>query len=134
MASRTRSLLSSKAQFFVLTAFAIVTIVFFISKWVEPFTIIDTSQLIFAEESFVFNNIAEEVKETIDTSESCADLQFNLQEYEQFVQDFVLEKGWTFDFDYDVTCGTPTVVDVQKMELRSTKFLLNASFVRTVSF
>ena len=80
MASPMHSLLKSrKAQFFVLTAFSIVTLFFLISNWVQPFSIIDTSAVVLSEEPFIFNNIKENARRTVENSKSCEELKFNLE-------------------------------------------------------
>lgn len=82
-----------KAQFYVLSAFAIVTIIYFVSKWMEPLTIIDTSQTVLMDEIFIFNNIKEKAIETAKVSKNCEDLKYNLQEYSEFIKSYMREKG-----------------------------------------
>ena len=91
---------SKKAQFFLLSAFAIVTIAFFVSKWIEPYTIIDTSSVVLRDEAFIFNNIKEKAVTVISGSKSCEDLKYNLEEYKNFVEDYTSKKNYKLDFDY----------------------------------
>ncbi|MDI6806681.1 MAG: hypothetical protein QMD14_02590 [Candidatus Aenigmarchaeota archaeon] len=84
---------SRKAQFFILSAFAIVSIVYFMARWVEPFTIIDVSEVASLEEAFLFNNVKEKAIDVIKQSKSCDDLQYNLEEYKNFVEIYVIERG-----------------------------------------
>ena len=90
---------SKKAQFFVLSAFAIVSIIYFVSRWMEPYTIIDTSSVVSVEEPFIFNNIVEKANETIYTSKSSDDLQYNIQEYKNFVGGYASSKNLQIIFD-----------------------------------
>lgn len=112
-----RSLLSSrKAQFFVLSAFAIVSILLLVSRWLEPLTIIDTSAIVLAQEPFVFNNIKEKANETITVSKSCGELKLNLEEYKNFVEEFASAKNIKLAFGYQVvdTPAEPCTDDVLK--------------------
>lgn len=133
-----QSLLKSrKAQFFIISAFTIVTILYFISKWMEPYTIIDTSSIAGMEEPFIFNNIKEKAEYTIKGSKNCEDLKYNLQEYKFFAENYVLEKGYNLDLNYTVAnCpeevvpappGSPTVVAF-KMTLISPAAYLRSEF------
>lgn len=90
---------SKKAQFFVLSAFAIVSIIYFVSRWMEPYTIIDTSSVVSVEEPFIFNNIVEKANETIYTSKSSDDLKYNIQEYKNFVEGYASSKNLQIIFD-----------------------------------
>lgn len=99
-----RSLLKSKkAQFFVLSALVIVSIIYFVSKWVEPYTIIDTSSIVLSEEIFVFNNIKEKSMTTVKISRNCNDLRYSLEEFEYFVKDYSNRKNYKIDFDYAIS-------------------------------
>lgn len=93
---------SKKGQFFVLSAFVIVSILYFVSRWMEPYTIIDTSQVVLIEEPFVFNNIKEKVEYAILGSKSCGELKYNLEEYKIFVESYAMEKGYDVDLNYSI--------------------------------
>ncbi|MEM5773320.1 MAG: hypothetical protein QXL86_03835, partial [Candidatus Aenigmatarchaeota archaeon] len=84
---------SKKAQFFILSAVAIVTTIFLVSQWVEPYTIVDTSSILMKEEFFIFNNIVEKANETVGLSKDCEELNFNLEEYKIFVEKFASSKA-----------------------------------------
>lgn len=119
-----------KAQFFILSAVAIVGILFFVSRWVEPLSLLDTSSIIFREEPFVFNNIKEKAVETVNQSKDCEDLKFNLEEYNTFVKSYAREKLFSLDFKYSYgTCikGSPLDV-VFNMTLKSEKMELASNF------
>ena len=77
---------SSKAEFFILTAFAMVTILYFVSKWLQPTSIIDTSRVASRTDLYTFNNIVEKANETVAISKDCEDLKYNLEEYKDFVE------------------------------------------------
>ncbi len=112
-----RSLLSSrKAQFFVLSAFVIVSILLLVSRWLEPVTIIDTSSIVLSQEPFIFNNIKEKANETMTISKSCGELKLNLEEYKNFVEEFASAKNIKLDFRYEVvdTITEPCTDDVLK--------------------
>lgn len=103
MASPMHSLLRSrKAQFFVLSAFVMVTILYFVSRWMEPYTIIDTSSVVLISEPFIFNNIKEKAAYAIIGSKTCEDLKYNLEEYKYFVEGYALEKGYNLDLNYSI--------------------------------
>ncbi len=90
-----------KGQFFVLTALAIVTILFFISRWVEP-TQIDTSSIVLSGEFYTFDNLREKTANVIKNSQNCDDLNYNLQEYDRFVDDIALERNYRITFNYTI--------------------------------
>lgn len=132
MKLRDRSLLKSrKAQFFVLSAFAIVAVVFLISRWVEPYTIIDTSSVVLGEEEFIFNNIVEKLIYTVTSSVSCEELKFNLEEYKNFVKEYALSKGLKLDLKYkDFVCDTSVNLEFN-IVLQSTDKTLMKDFTIT---
>ena len=74
-----------KGEFFLLTVFTIITFLFVISLWIKPSEIIDTSKVVLSEEVFVFNNVKEKVIEVINSSKTCEDLNFSLEEFKKFV-------------------------------------------------
>lgn len=126
-----------KAQFFVLSAFAIVTIIFFISRWIEPFTIIDTSAIALIEEPFIFNNIVDKARQTVETSKSCEELNFNLQEFKTFTRDFGLRKNYKITFEYTISppCPASSVkVTFNPISVSSTRASLQKSFSVTKLF
>jgi len=122
---------SRKAQFFVLSAFAIVTVVFFLSQWIEPYTIIDTSSAALREDFFIFNNIKEKAVETVKGSKDCEDLRYNLGEYKSFTENFASMKN----LDLNVTYYNTTVCEDSKLDtffiikLRSSSSYIEGSFL-----
>jgi hypothetical protein len=115
----------SKGQFFIVTAFVIISILLAISKWLEPATILEVSEIAVAEEPFVLNNIAEKAVETVKVSKSCEELGYNLQEYKAFAESYASGKGYMLDFDYTLTdCSS---VDF-KISLKSPRASLTSQF------
>jgi hypothetical protein len=120
---------SRKAQFFILSAFVIVTVIYFISRWIEPYTVIDTSSVVLMEEPFIFNNIKEKAFVAVNESKSCEDLKYNLEEYKYFVESYALAKGYNLDFNYtsspcyDEPPFFPVIIEVKMLLKSSTKDL-----------
>ena len=132
MAFRMRNLLrSKKAQFFVLSAFVIVSILLLISRWLEPLSVIDTSLAVLSEEPFIFNNIKEKAVATVTLSKSCEELKFNLEEYKNFVQEFAATKNIKLNFDYQVVepCIDNTLETKFSISLESPSTFIQSSFV-----
>jgi len=106
MASRTRSLSNfkrrSKAQFFILSAFIMITILFVVSQFIQPSGIFDTASAVLMDEVFVFNNIKEKSVSVVKLSESCGDLALNLEEYKEFAQNFVTRRNARLVYDYNI--------------------------------
>jgi len=96
---------SDKAQFLVITAFVIVSIFYLVSKWMQPYTIPDTSEIVLAEEPYVFNNIKEKALQVVNTSQSCDELVDNLAEYKAYVEDYAFRKLIVyFDYSLETPC------------------------------
>lgn len=122
-----------KAQFFVLSAFAIVAVFYVVSGWIEAYTIVDTSQVALIDEIFIFNNIKEKTGTVVKDSKTCEDLTYNLQEYKDFVESYALSKGYSVTFAYMVTPCNPTfplpVYFAQiNLTLQSPRATLNSQF------
>ncbi len=132
-----RSLLNRKAQFFVLTVFAIISSFYLLSKWIEPGTVIDTSSIVLAEEPFVFANIVEMARKTVVISESCEGLVNNIEEFVYFAKKFTVEKGQLLiSYELESPCRlpngqqVPTVVDFN-ITLTSPRMTINSNFYET---
>ncbi|MFH1622986.1 MAG: hypothetical protein ABIA12_00485 [Candidatus Aenigmatarchaeota archaeon] len=98
---------SNKAQFLVITAFVMVSIFYLVSKWMQPYTIPDTSEIVLAEEPFVFNNVKEKALYLVNTSSSCEELVYNLQEFKSYVEDYAFRKLIVyFDYTLETPCYT----------------------------
>ena len=126
-----RSLLKSKkAQFFILSAFAIVSILYLVSRWIEPYTIINTSEMVLNEELFVFNNIIEKIKKTVDISINCEEYKLNIDEYRNFVTDYASKKNLRLNFDRQIIepCNDNILETKFNITLTSEKMILNKEF------
>jgi len=122
---------SRKAQFFIVSALTIVTILYFLSRWLEPSTVIDTSSVALLEESFVFNNIKEKAVDVVNSSRNCEELNFNLQEYKQASEGYALSKNYLLDFSYGYSsCVSGMKIDFT-MTLTSTDMQLASRFSTT---
>lgn len=124
---------SKKAQFMILTAFLMVSVFYLISRWIEPYNLLDTAEIVLIEEPFVFNNIKEKAIELVNTSASCAELLDNLEEYKTFIEDYAFKKLIIY-FDY--TLETPCyeedplfpVLVIFNIELQSEKITIRDEF------
>lgn len=127
---------SRKAQFFIFSAFGIVSLLYIVSNWIKPSSIIDTSSVILMEEPFFFNNIKEKGIEIVKISKNCEDLMYNLEEYKVFVERIGLEKNYIVTFDYTIqTCtSTSATVKFNLVSLKSSRMYINSSFLVSDSF
>jgi len=126
-----RSLLKSKkAQFFILSAVLIVSVLFMISNWIRPISILDTSSAVLMEEPFVFNNIKEKADETVQISANCEELRFNLEEFKNFTVDFTLRKNFNLDLSYTIdSCGVSSRQVTFNITMTSPRMTINSNFV-----
>ena len=122
MALRTHNLLKSrKGQFFMLAAVAVVTVLFFVSRWIEPLRVTDTSSVVISDETYVFDNIKEKAASAVKGSENCDELDFNVQEYKNFVERYGLDRGYSIRLDYAIpSCGATATVNFH-LKLHSDK-------------
>lgn len=115
-----------KGQFYILTAVAVATILFFISRWIQPVILTDTSSVVLSEEAFTFDNIKEKAANAVSRSENCDDLHYNLQEYKNFVDELALEKNYKIELEYFVTPCTEETGAVVEFNLRITSINFDA--------
>ena len=126
---------SKKAQFFLLSAFAIIVTIFSVSQWIEPYTITDTSSVPMREDFFIFNNIVEKANETVSLSKDCEDLRFNLEEYKTFVEEFALRKTFNLNLNYNiVSCDSFSAQVSFDITLTSPSSQIKKTFVAIKSF
>jgi len=121
----------SKGQFFIVATFIIVSILFTISKWIEPATILDVSGIASRDDIFIMNNIAEKGAQLVNGSKTCEELVYSLQEYKIFTESYAANKGYNLDLNYTVApCpepATPTTV-VFNISLISPRSFLKSEF------
>ncbi|MBI2545105.1 MAG: hypothetical protein HYW22_00700 [Candidatus Aenigmarchaeota archaeon] len=118
----THNLLKSrKGQFFILSAVAVVTILFFVSRWIEPLRVTDTSSVVLSDEAYVFDNINEKTTNAVKGSENCDELDFNVQEYKNFVERYGLDRGYKITLDYSIPSCTATATVIFHLKLHSDK-------------
>ncbi len=103
MRSSSNSKHRGKAQFFVLSAFVMITILFVVSQFIQPSGIFDTSSAVLIDEIYIFNNIKEKSISIVKISENCRDLNFNLDEYKQFVVNFVTQRNAKLTYNFDLS-------------------------------
>lgn len=140
MASRMRNLLKlntkkRKAQFFVLSAFVIVSILYLISSWIQPYTIPDTSAVVLQQEPFVFNNLKEKAFATVSISKTCTDLIYDLDEYKNFIVSYSSAQNINFNFTYSIpNCQVPRGTQIlipMNMSLKTSSAFVASSFTAT---
>jgi hypothetical protein len=109
--------------------------IFFLSQWIEPYTITDTSQIVFREEIFLFNNIVEKANETVSSSKDCEDLSFNLEEYETFVKNYVSTKALSLTLNYNIAnCNSSGAQVSFNITLTSPSIQIKRTFVSSKLF
>jgi len=137
MASRTRSLSSltrgRKAQFFLLSAFVMVAIMFIVSSFIQPSSVFDTSSAVLIDEVYIFNNIKEKAVSVVKLSDGCADLDGNIDEYRQFVQSFVGQRNARLVFNYTIAqpCSNAVMTTNFYVKLTSPRASIDARFTAT---
>jgi len=119
---------SRKAQFYILSAVAIISVLYFLSRWLEPTSMVDTSSVALLDEPFVFNNIKEKAMEVVKVSKDCEELQFNLEEYKQFAENYALEKSYLLELFYTYPSCIPGTDVNFKMKLISTRATIASNF------
>lgn len=135
MASRTRSSSRSrhKAQFFVLSAFVIIVILFVVSQFIQPAGLLDSSAAVLIDEPFTFNNIREKSMDVVRLTESCADLPLNLEEYRQFVQRFMAQRNVRMVYQFQVAqpCSDAVMLTRFNLTISSPRASIYGSFSAT---
>jgi hypothetical protein len=138
MASRTRSSSRSsghKAQFFVLSAFVIIVILFVVSQFIQPAGILDSSSAVLIDEGFVYNNIRDKSIEVVKQTETCAELPLNLQEYKDFVQRFIAQRNVKVVYNFQVSqpCSESVMSTSFYLLIASPRASIDGSFTATKS-
>ncbi len=118
-----RSSLGNKAQFFILTTVVIVGVFYTLSKYINPYSFIDTSKAVEQGDYFLFDNIHGKAVKTIELSDS-DNLNDNLAAYKNFVENMAAENGYILDFNYTIATDK-VIID---MFLISEKLTSKSSF------
>ncbi|MBU5689290.1 MAG: hypothetical protein KQA41_03645 [Candidatus Aenigmarchaeota archaeon] len=119
--------LSNKAQFFILTAVVFAGFFYILSKYITPYSFIDTSKYAYSQEIFLFNNIKEKAIKTVKITQqnNPDDLVNNLINYRNYAQKIARDNGYILFFEFT---NTTTSVSFN-MTLSSEKIKLTSSFI-----
>ncbi|MBS3052678.1 MAG: hypothetical protein J4428_04900 [Candidatus Aenigmarchaeota archaeon] len=115
------NLSNKKAQFFILTSVIIVGIFYTLSKYVNPYSFVDTSTATQGSEIFFFENIKDKTIKTIEIS-SASQLSSNMNMFRNYVQNIAINKGYTLAYNYNISStnvNVSMVLSSNKMALRS---------------
>jgi hypothetical protein len=113
----------NKGQFYVLTAVVIVGFFFLLSRYVSPYSFIDTSTAITDDEIFFFNNMRNKAEKTVQESES-NELVNNLNNFTELSEKAGEKAEHIFVITYTLD-STDVNFD---MSLITDKYTLNSSF------
>jgi len=120
------SLSSKKAQFFILTTVVIVGVFYTLSKYINPYAFVATSEPVIGGEESFFDNVKDKtIKTVIISAKTDSALKANLETYKNFVTNMASDKGYDFTFNY--TVGTVNVN--VSMVLVSQKTTLKSKFI-----
>ena len=116
---------SRKAQFFILTTVVIVGVFYTLSKYINPYAFVSTSEPIIEGEVSFFDNVKDKAIKTVTiSSRDDATLKDNLKKYKNFVINMSSEKGYDLSFSYTVELTNVSV----SMVLLSQKTTLTSKF------
>lgn len=116
---------SRKAQFFILTTVVIVGVFYTLSKYINPYAFVGTSDPIVEGEESFFDNVKDKAIKTVTiSSRDDATLKDNLEKYKNFVINMSSEKGYDLSFSYTVGLTNVNV----SMVLLSQKTTLTSKF------
>jgi hypothetical protein len=110
-----------------------VAIMFIVSSFIQPSGVFDTSSAVLMDEVYTFNNIKEKAASVVKLSDSCTDLDGNIDEYRQFVQTFVGQRNARLVFDYTVVqpCSNSVMATDFYIKLTSPRASIDAKFRAT---
>lgn len=119
--------LFNKAQFFILTAVVFAGVFYVLSKYITPYSFVDTSKYANSPEIFLFNNIKEKAIKTVKITQQNNPNQLvnNLISYRDYVKKVASENGYILFFEFDNTTTTVSF----NITLSSDRMTLNSSFV-----
>ena len=119
------NLSNRKAQFFILTTVVIVGVFYTLSKYINPYGFVDTSQAVIGGEESFFDNVKEKAIKTVNiSSKDTGNLTKNLATYRDFAKKMASDKGYVLTFNYSVETNNVNV----KMLLMSQKVTLKSNF------
>ena len=119
---------NKKAQFFILTTVIIVGVFYTMSKYINPYTFIDTSEPFYGTEILMFDNIANKAVKTIDISNT-TNIADHMSLYKSFVENKTSDEGYILNFNYTIDGNQVNVT----MFMVSETTKLKTSFTQTVS-
>jgi len=132
---------SRKAQFFIISALVIVSVLLLVSTWISPAAVIDTSAVALNNGPYIFDNIVNKANETVAISKAvngdCSELIFNLQEFKNFALSYAISNGYDLTLTYDnipQNCNIPPTVKFTNITLIGNNFFANRTFTTTKSF
>lgn len=117
------NLSGKKAQFFILTTVVIVGVFYTLSKYINPYSFVDTSKAAMGGETFFFDNVKEKAIKTVEVS-APSELESNLLKFDSLVEKTASDNGYNLVFNYTVK---ESEVDMS-MVLMSQRQTLKASF------
>ncbi len=115
------NLSNRKAQFFILTSVVIIGLFYSLSRYINPFSFIDTSKGIRGDETFFFDNVKEKTVKTVQIS-SPDELENNMKKFREFTQNVAAENGYVLAYVYSISDQSVNVsmtLKSQKAELKS---------------
>jgi hypothetical protein len=115
---------SNKGQFYILLAVVIVGFFFLLSKYVNPYSFIDTSKPITDDEIFFLNNIKDK-SEKIVLESAPSHLNMNLNNFTKTAKDLAEDIGYIFAMSHRIH---PNQVNFT-IALISEKYVLNSTFL-----
>ncbi|MEM5776839.1 MAG: hypothetical protein QXJ06_00125 [Candidatus Aenigmatarchaeota archaeon] len=118
--------LSNKAQFFVLTAVVFAGFFYMLSKYITPYSFVDTSKYANSPEIFLFNNIKAKAIKTVRLTQqnNPNDLVNNLIIYRNYAEKIARDNGYILFFEFDNTTTTVSF----NITLASERMVLSSSF------
>lgn len=119
--------LSNKAQFFILSSVMIVGVFFTLSKYINQYSFIDTSEAAEGAEIFMFDNIKDKAIKTVQIS-NLGNIQGRLETYKSFSEKIVADRGYTLVFNYTIKPYDTPPMALFNMTLMSKKYTLSSTF------
>jgi hypothetical protein len=121
------NLSNRKAQFFILTTVVIVGVFYTLSKYINPYAFVATSEPIIGGEESFFDNVKDKAIKTVNVgSRDNNGLRNDLETYKKFVVNISSEKGFDLTFNYNVgsTTVNVTMILVSQKTTLSSKFTI----------